>query len=94
MYLGLMYFQEETLPTVMIGVFIEQATPFIEEFLEQIFDIDYPKSKILLVLRNNVEFHEKQVEAFFQAHSKDYASAKRIKPGDFITEAEARKVAM
>lgn len=78
----------------MIAVFIEQATPFIEEFLEQIIDVDYPKSKIHLMLRNTVDYHEKQVHAFFEAHSKEYLSAKRIKPSDFITEAEARKIAM
>lgn len=78
----------------MMAVFIEQATPFIEEFLEQIFDTKYPKSKIHLVLRNTVDYHEKQVDAFFQSHSKEYASAKRIKPSDFITEEEARKIAM
>ncbi|KOB72674.1 putative procollagen-lysine,2-oxoglutarate 5-dioxygenase [Operophtera brumata] len=85
---------EDALPNVLMAVFIEQATPFMEEFLEQLIDMDYPKSKIHLMLRNNVDYHEKQVDAFFQAHSKEYASAKRIKPSDFISEAEARKIAM
>ncbi|RVE46862.1 hypothetical protein evm_008507 [Chilo suppressalis] len=85
--------KENELPNVMMAVFIEQATPFMEEFLQQLNDIDYPKSKIHLVLRNNVEYHETEVDDFFQAHSKNYATAKRIKPDDFISESEARNIA-
>ena len=77
----------------MIAVFIEQATPFLEEFLDQILTTDYPKEKIHLVLRNNVEYHETEVDEFFQEHSKKYATAKRIKPSDFISESEARNIA-
>lgn len=85
--------QDGDLPTVMMAVFIEQATPFLEEFLDQILTTDYPKEKIHLLLRNNVEYHETEVDDFFQAHSKEYATAKRIKPSDFISEAEARNIA-
>ncbi|KAL4717703.1 hypothetical protein ACJJTC_000852 [Scirpophaga incertulas] len=86
--------KEEELPSVMMAVFIEQATPFLEEFLQQLKDIDYPKSKIHLLLRNNVEYHEVEVDEFYQTYSKQYASSKRIKPSDFITEAEARTIVM
>nr|XP_021187543.2 procollagen-lysine,2-oxoglutarate 5-dioxygenase isoform X1 [Helicoverpa armigera] len=85
--------QDDELPTVMMAVFIEQATPFLEEFLDQIVTTDYPKEKIHLLLRNNVEYHETEVDEFFQAHAKEYATAKRIKPSDFISEAEARNIA-
>ncbi|XP_075991583.1 procollagen lysyl hydroxylase isoform X2 [Anticarsia gemmatalis] len=81
------------LPTVMMAVFIEQPTPFIEEFLDQILTTDYPKDKIHLLLRNNVEYHETEVDEFFATHSEKYATAKRIKPSDFITESEARNIA-
>ncbi|XP_063837610.1 procollagen-lysine,2-oxoglutarate 5-dioxygenase isoform X1 [Ostrinia nubilalis] len=85
--------KDNELPSVMLAVFIEQATPFLEDFLQQLIDIDYPKGKIHLLLRNNVEYHETEVDDFFQAHSKEYATAKRIKPSDFISEAEARNIA-
>lgn len=77
----------------MMAVFIEQATPFLEEFLQHLLDTEYPKSKIHLLLRNNVEYHETEVDEFFQAHSKKFATAKRIKPSDYISEAEARNIA-
>ncbi|XP_069364652.1 procollagen-lysine,2-oxoglutarate 5-dioxygenase [Maniola hyperantus] len=85
--------KEDALPTVMLAVFIEQATPFMEEFLQQIIEIDYPKKKIHLYLRNNVEYHEADVDKFFRAISKEYLSAKRIKPADFMSEGEARNIA-
>ncbi|XP_063546470.1 procollagen-lysine,2-oxoglutarate 5-dioxygenase [Cydia strobilella] len=85
--------KEETLPSVMLAVFIEQPTPFLEEFLKQLIDINYPKEKLHLLLRNNVEYHEADVEEWFQTYSRKYATAKRIKPSDFITEAEARNTA-
>ncbi|KAF9417644.1 hypothetical protein HW555_005351 [Spodoptera exigua] len=85
--------EEDNLPTVMMAVFIEQPTPFLEEFLDQVLTTDYPKEKIHLLLRNNVEYHETEVDDFFQAHSKQYATAKRIKPSDFISESEARNIA-
>lgn len=78
----------------MVAVFIEQATPFMEEFLQQLLDIDYPKEKIHLLLRNNVEYHEADVDRFYQEHAKEFATAKRVKPEDFISEAEARNIAL
>lgn len=77
----------------MMAVFIEQPTPFLEEFLQQLLEINYPKGKVHLLLRNNVEYHETEVDEFFQQHNKKYATAKRIKPNDFITESEARNIA-
>ncbi|XP_023948586.1 multifunctional procollagen lysine hydroxylase and glycosyltransferase LH3 isoform X2 [Bicyclus anynana] len=84
---------DDELPTVMLAVFIEQTTPFMEEFLQQLLDIDYPKKKLHLYLHNNVEYHETQVAKFFSAYSRDYLSAKSIKPTDFISEGEARNIA-
>lgn len=92
-FLTFLLFQDDKLPSVMIAVFIEQATPFLEEFLQQILDTDYPKSKMHLLLRNNVEYHETEVDEFFQTHFKEFATAKRIKPSDYIAEAEARNIA-
>ncbi|CAH0716184.1 unnamed protein product, partial [Brenthis ino] len=85
--------KEDSLPNVLMAVFIEQPTPFLEEFLTQIQSIDYPKRKIHLFLHNNVEYHELEVDKFYKANFKDYLSAKRIKPTDFLSEAESRNIA-
>ncbi|XP_072930383.1 procollagen-lysine,2-oxoglutarate 5-dioxygenase isoform X2 [Epargyreus clarus] len=86
--------KEDALPTVLLAVFIEQATPFLEEFLQELYQLDYPKARLHLLLRNNVDYHEAEVDEFFTTHGKEYATAKRIKPNDFISEAEARTIAM
>lgn len=77
----------------MMAVFIQQATPFMEEFLQQLLDIEYPKNKIHFIIHNNVEYHEKEIDTFYEKHSKSFASSKRIKPTDFITESEGRNIA-
>lgn len=44
----------ETLPVVLLGVFIEQPTPFLEEQLQKVYEIDYPKNRIHLFIHNAV----------------------------------------
>jgi hypothetical protein len=46
--------QAESFPTVLIAVFIEQPTPFIEEFLHKMYHIEYPKEKLHLFVHNSV----------------------------------------
>ncbi|MGH0189121.1 UNVERIFIED_CONTAM: hypothetical protein FKN15_033523 [Acipenser sinensis] len=52
--LDLTQLQDEDLPQVWIGVFIEQPTPFFPEFLERLVTMDYPSDKISLFIHNNV----------------------------------------
>lgn len=46
--------QEEELPLVHVGVFIEKATPFLEDFLERLTLMNYPTSRLRLFIHNNV----------------------------------------
>ena len=46
--------QDDEFPTVLVSLFFEQPTPFVEEFLERIADLKYPKSRIDLFVHNNV----------------------------------------
>jgi procollagen-lysine,2-oxoglutarate 5-dioxygenase, invertebrate len=41
---------------VVVGMFIEQATPFLEEYLDKIVAQDYPKSSLHLFIHNKVRF--------------------------------------
>lgn len=45
------------LPVVLVGIFIEQATPFLEEQLQKVYDIDYPKDRMHLFIHNAVSHH-------------------------------------
>lgn len=49
-----LYFQDEEMPLVYIGVFIEHATPFMEEFLDRLTTLNYPPARIRLFIHNNV----------------------------------------
>lgn len=42
------------MPLVHVGVFIEKATPFLEEFLERLTLMNYPTERIRLFIHNNV----------------------------------------
>ncbi|PSN33660.1 Procollagen-lysine [Blattella germanica] len=67
-------------PTVLIAVFIEQPTPFLEEFFDKLFNIEYPKEKLHLFVHNSAEYHSEQVENFLSLHGEEYRSLKRINP--------------
>jgi hypothetical protein len=41
-------------PTVTMAIFIYTSTPFIREFFQKIKLLNYPKSKITLLIHNNV----------------------------------------
>lgn len=41
-------------PVVLLGIFIEHPTPFLEEQLQKVYEIDYPKNKMHLFIHNTV----------------------------------------
>lgn len=46
--------QDEELPWVLVGVFVEQPTPFLPQFLQRLLDWDYPGARLRLFLHNRV----------------------------------------
>ena len=48
--------KEENMPIVVIGIFVEKATPFLQEFFEKITFLKYPKKRIHIYLHNNVSY--------------------------------------
>ncbi|XP_021950567.1 procollagen-lysine,2-oxoglutarate 5-dioxygenase 1 [Folsomia candida] len=86
--------KEDDLKPVLIGVFIERPTPFLEEFLHKITLLDYPKKKVHFFLHNNVEYHSKLVNEFIANYTKTYASFKKIIPEDKTKEWHARNLAV
>lgn len=51
--------KDEEMPLVYIGVFIEHATPFMEEFLERLTTLNYPLSRLHLFIHNSVGLTDK-----------------------------------
>lgn len=44
------------MPSVILAVFIEGPTPFLQDMLERVYKINYPKSQIHLWVHNAVSF--------------------------------------
>ncbi|XP_071545280.1 procollagen-lysine,2-oxoglutarate 5-dioxygenase 1-like isoform X2 [Panulirus ornatus] len=85
---------EEELPKVTLAIFVEKATPFMEEFLEKIDDMEYPPSRMDLFIHNAAEYHEKMINEWVEEIGEDFASVKLLKHSDNIKEWHARKAAL
>lgn len=48
--------QESEYPLVMIGIFIQQPTPFVTVFFERLLKLQYPKNRLKLFIYNRVTF--------------------------------------
>uniref|UniRef100_A0A3P9D2B4 procollagen-lysine 5-dioxygenase n=1 Tax=Maylandia zebra TaxID=106582 RepID=A0A3P9D2B4_9CICH len=56
--------QLKVVSNVLVGVFIEQPTPFLPEFFQRLLTLDYPKDKLKLFVHNNEVYHEKHIQSF------------------------------
>ncbi|XP_018655001.1 putative procollagen-lysine,2-oxoglutarate 5-dioxygenase [Schistosoma mansoni] len=63
-------------PLVVMGIFIEQGTPFIERFFERIAALSYPKSRLHVVghMAENSRFQSAVAESFNQTFGHQYFS--------------------
>ncbi|KAK4880735.1 hypothetical protein RN001_008881 [Aquatica leii] len=82
------------LPTVVLALFFEMPTPFVEEYLMKIQDLEYPKERIHLFIHNNVKYHMPHVQSFVDQFSGRYKSFKQITPDDSIPEWTARDLSL
>ncbi|XP_071946105.1 procollagen-lysine,2-oxoglutarate 5-dioxygenase 1-like isoform X2 [Antedon mediterranea] len=83
--------EDEDLPKVLVAIFIEQPTPFLNQFFENILNLDYPKSKIDLFIHNNEIHHFRHVLNFTRDYKEVFRSIEYIVPAIEITEGEARQ---
>lgn len=84
----------ESWPTILIAIFVDGPTPFLEEFFIKIHEQSYPKSKLHLFVHNAADYHEKLVDEFVEKHGPEYRSIKRIMADDKIVTSTARNLAM
>ena len=78
------------MPHVLLGIFIEKPTPFLEVFFNKIANLDYDKDKITLLIHNDVEYHEEDIETFLEEQKSKYREVEIIKPKDKVKEWHAR----
>ncbi|XP_059468645.1 multifunctional procollagen lysine hydroxylase and glycosyltransferase LH3 [Neocloeon triangulifer] len=81
-------------PSVLVGVFVQQATPFLEEFLNKIVALDYPKSSLHIFIHNRAEYHGKQLEEFVSKYKSEYQSVEFVPHIEEVAEEAGRNKAI
>ncbi|XP_008300503.1 procollagen-lysine,2-oxoglutarate 5-dioxygenase 2 isoform X1 [Stegastes partitus] len=81
-------------PNVLVGVFIEQPTPFLPEFFQRLLTLDYPKDKLKVFVHNNEVYHEKHIQRFWEENRNVFGSFKVVGPEENLSQGEARNMGM
>uniref|UniRef100_UPI003AAF3309 multifunctional procollagen lysine hydroxylase and glycosyltransferase LH3-like n=1 Tax=Centroberyx gerrardi TaxID=166262 RepID=UPI003AAF3309 len=82
------------MPLVYVAVFIEQPTPFLDEFLERLTTLSYPVARIRLFIHNNVVYHERHIQRFWERHRLLFPDARLVGPEENLQQDEARTMAV
>ncbi|XP_037832688.1 multifunctional procollagen lysine hydroxylase and glycosyltransferase LH3 [Kryptolebias marmoratus] len=85
---------DEDMPLVYVAVFIEHPTPFMEEFLERLTTLNYPKSRLRLFIHNNVVYHERHIQQFWERHRSLFPDSVLVGPEENLQEDKARTMAI
>ncbi|KAL2103375.1 hypothetical protein ACEWY4_000243 [Coilia grayii] len=85
-------FKETEYPLVVIGIFIQQPTPFVSVFFERLLKLKYPKNRLRLFIFNQEPHHENQVVSFVKDHETEYQGVKMIGPDDGVDAIESRNL--
>ncbi|KAM9299257.1 procollagen-lysine,2-oxoglutarate 5-dioxygenase 1 [Gastrophryne carolinensis] len=85
---------DASFPLVVIGVFIEQPTPFMSEFFRRLIDLQYPKKRLQLYIANHEPHHQKRIEKFLQEHGDEYDLVKYVSPEETSNIADVRNAGM
>ncbi|KAM9713305.1 procollagen-lysine,2-oxoglutarate 5-dioxygenase 2 isoform 2-T2 [Menidia menidia] len=81
-------------PKVLVGVFIEQPTPFLPEFFQRLLTLDYPKDRLQIFVHNSEVYHEKHIERFWEENRNVFNSFKVVGPEETLSQGEARNMGM
>lgn len=84
--------KESEYPLVVIGIFIQQPTPFVTVFFERLLKLQYPKNRLKLFIYNQETHHERQVSSFLHDHGKLYQDVKFIGPEENLDGATSRNL--
>ncbi|XP_053908692.1 multifunctional procollagen lysine hydroxylase and glycosyltransferase LH3-like [Cuculus canorus] len=85
---------DEELPWVLVGVFVEQPTPFLSRFLQRLLTLRYPRARLGLFLHNREVIHEPHIAALWPQLRSCFASARLVGPEEALEPAAARDMGM
>ncbi|KAM9350754.1 procollagen-lysine,2-oxoglutarate 5-dioxygenase 1 [Symphorus nematophorus] len=86
--------KESEYPLVVIGIFIQQPTPFVEVFFERLLKLQYPKNRLKLFIYNREAHHEPHVSSFLQDHGKLYQDVRFIGPEEEMDAVASRNLGL
>ncbi|KAK0393083.1 hypothetical protein QR680_000047 [Steinernema hermaphroditum] len=81
-------------PFVSILAFIQKPIPFVEEFLQNIAELDYDKSRLNFYIYNNQKYNEETVENFTKKYKNQFNMIHSDNGAYELAEREARSVAL
>ncbi|KAG9332830.1 hypothetical protein JZ751_014929 [Albula glossodonta] len=84
--------KESEYPLVVIGIFIQQPTPFVSVFFERLLNLKYPKDRLKLFIYNQEPHHEKHVSSFLEDHGTEYQAVKVIGPEEDMDSLASRNL--
>uniref|UniRef100_A0A672LEI6 Procollagen-lysine,2-oxoglutarate 5-dioxygenase 1 n=1 Tax=Sinocyclocheilus grahami TaxID=75366 RepID=A0A672LEI6_SINGR len=84
--------QESQYPMVVIGIFIQQPTPFVSVFFERLLNLKYPKNRLQLFIYNQELHHEPHIRSFLEYHESEYQGVKLIGPEEDIDPLTSRDI--
>lgn len=85
---------DAALPLITMALFVEKPMPFLDEFFETIYTLDYPKDRLKVFVHNAIDYHSDVVQKWIEKYEKVYSSLKTILPVDNVAEADARNLAV
>lgn len=77
---------------MLLGIFIEEPTPFLDDFFFTLRKLNYPTDRIHLLIHNSVEYHSEEVNKFLRDFGPKYASQQVVESTK--PEWEARNLAL
>uniref|UniRef100_A0A669F797 Procollagen-lysine,2-oxoglutarate 5-dioxygenase 1 n=1 Tax=Oreochromis niloticus TaxID=8128 RepID=A0A669F797_ORENI len=86
--------QENEYPLVVIGIFIQQPTPFVTVFFERLLKLQYPKNKLKLFIFNKEAHHQRQVQSFLKDYGSLYEKVTVIEPEEEMDGAASRNLGL
>ncbi|CAH1960621.1 unnamed protein product [Acanthoscelides obtectus] len=84
----------KAMPLVYMAIFIEVNTPFLEEGLQKVYNLDYPKERMHLFIHNAAKYHTSLVKNFTEKYASEYLSFKQILAEDGTPEWTARDLSL
>jgi len=81
-------------PKVLMAIYVEKPTPFMEEFWQKIDELAYEKKSIDLFIHNAEEYHEAEVSKFVNDNTDNYNSIEVIGHENSMKEWHVRNKAI